>query len=61
MPLSSLIAIANFKQFLILSKIFQITHLHEVGSYPSFLKLLFWWEFVLRNRDCKKNGQQEQE
>jgi hypothetical protein len=49
------------KQFLILSKIFQIAHLHEVGSYPIISETLLV-EFCFEKKGiAKEKGQQEQE
>jgi hypothetical protein len=61
MPLSSLIAIANFKAILDFIKDFQIYPpswglATFVISEISFGGILFW-----ENGDCKKKGQQEQE
>jgi hypothetical protein len=56
MPLSSLIAIAILKQFLILSKIFSNTRLHEVGSYLIISEISFLEEFCFEKTGIAKEG-----
>jgi hypothetical protein len=60
MPLSSLIAIANFKAILDFIKDFQICLLRLVAILI-ISETFFWWDFVLRKQDCKRTDKQEQE